>query len=178
MLRLATGRLAAGFLSIRGASLGKKVRVGPRTSVLRPWAVGLGDRCVLESDVFLKMVDDAAVLAIGADSFVGRGTEFDVLHSVSVGCHSLIAPGCFITDHAHRIQGDNLIDTQGCSVLPVVIGNDVWIGAHSVILEGARIGDGAVIGANSVVKGEIPAMAIAVGAPARIIGKRQGIPRM
>lgn len=54
----------------------------------------------------------------------------------------------------------------------VVLGNDVWIGAHCMLLPGARIGNGAVVGAYSVVRGEIPAMAIAVGSPARVVGQR------
>lgn len=174
VLRLVVARARSVMLSARGARLGEKVRLGPRISVHRPWSVHLGDRCVLEAEVFLKVVDDAAVLIVGSDSFVGRGTEFDVLQSVTVGRHTLIAPGCFITDHGHRFGAESRIDSQGCSALPVVIGSDVWIGTQSIILQGARVGDGAVIGAHSVVKGEIPAMAIAVGAPARIVGKRQG----
>lgn len=172
-MRLATDRLRARVLTIRGARVGAKVRVGARSSVQLPWAVTLGDRCVIETDVLLKIVEASAVLRVGSDSFIGRGTEFDVSESVTVGRHSLIAPGCFITDHAHRFRAGSRIDTQGCVVRPVVIGDDVWIGTQSVILEGVHIGDGAVIGAQSIVKGEIPAGAIAVGAPARIVGHRQ-----
>ena len=153
--------------------MGQKVRIGARTSVGYPWTVALGDRCVIESDVFLKIVEDSAALTVGSDSFVGKGTEFDVSERVTVGRNTLIAPGCFITDHTHLISAVARIDAQGCSARAVVIGDDVWIGAQSVILDGARIGNGAVIGAHSVVKGEIPSMAIAVGAPARVIGKRQ-----
>lgn len=54
----------------------------------------------------------------------------------------------------------------------VIIGNDVWIGHGAVILSGSRIGDGAVIGANSLVKGEIPPYAIAAGNPARVMRYR------
>jgi virginiamycin A acetyltransferase len=51
----------------------------------------------------------------------------------------------------------------------IVIGNDVWIGTQSVVLSGARIGDGVIIAANSVVIGDIPSYAIAAGSPARVI---------
>jgi acetyltransferase-like isoleucine patch superfamily enzyme len=54
----------------------------------------------------------------------------------------------------------------------IVLGSDVWIGAQCVILSGANIGHGAVIAANSVVTGEIPAYAIAAGSPAKIIKYR------
>ncbi len=54
----------------------------------------------------------------------------------------------------------------------ISIGNDVWIGAHALILSGAKINNGAVIAANSVVTGEIPAYAIVAGSPAKVIKYR------
>lgn len=53
-----------------------------------------------------------------------------------------------------------------------VVGNDVWIGCNAVIMRGVTIGDGAVIGANSVVTKDVPPYAIVVGSPARIIKYR------
>lgn len=54
----------------------------------------------------------------------------------------------------------------------ISIGNDVWIGAHALILSGAKINDGAIIAANSVVTGEIPSYAIVAGSPARVVKYR------
>jgi virginiamycin A acetyltransferase len=54
----------------------------------------------------------------------------------------------------------------------IEIGNDVWIGTQCVILSGSKIGDGAVVAANSVVTGEIPAYAIVAGSPAKVIKYR------
>ncbi|MBQ7676175.1 MAG: CatB-related O-acetyltransferase [Campylobacter sp.] len=53
-----------------------------------------------------------------------------------------------------------------------VVGNDVWIGQNSLILPGSKIGDGVIIGASSVVGGEIPPYSIVAGNPARLIRKR------
>lgn len=53
-----------------------------------------------------------------------------------------------------------------------VVGNDVWIGEQATILPGIRIGDGAIIGAHSVVGSDIPPYTIAAGNPARVIRKR------
>ena len=55
---------------------------------------------------------------------------------------------------------------------PVEIGNDVWVGFRSLILSGVRIGDGAVIGARSIVTGDIPAYAVAIGSPAKVVKYR------
>jgi acetyltransferase-like isoleucine patch superfamily enzyme len=50
-----------------------------------------------------------------------------------------------------------------------VVGNNVWVGAKATILQGVRIGDNAVIGANAVVTRDVPANTVAVGIPARVI---------
>ena len=58
-------------------------------------------------------------------------------------------------------------------VKPVIIEDDVWLGARVTILPGARIGHGCVIGAGAVVSGEVPPMSVAVGNPARVVKKRE-----
>ncbi|WP_064693184.1 acyltransferase [Rhizobium aegyptiacum] len=69
------------------------------------------------------------------------------------------------------------IHRQGVVSLGIVIGDDVWIGANCVILDGVTIGNGAVIAAGAVVTGDIPAMAIAGGVPARVLRSRGSAPR-
>jgi acetyltransferase-like isoleucine patch superfamily enzyme len=133
----------------------------------------MDERVEIEHDVFLKVVDDSATLLIGRNTFVGRGTEIDVHTSVRIGAHTLIAPNVFITDHAHNTVAGIRLDEQGTSSAPVEIGDDVWIGTGAVILQGVRLGDGAVIGAGAVVTRDVPANAIAVGVPARVIGERR-----
>lgn len=62
---------------------------------------------------------------------------------------------------------DNLV-SKG----PIIVGNDVWIGAHSIILSGVNIGNGAIISANSVVTKDVPPYAIVGGSPAKILKRR------
>jgi acetyltransferase-like isoleucine patch superfamily enzyme len=120
----------------------------------------------------LKIVDSGASLSLGEFVFIGKGTEFDVKEKVSVGAHTVIAPGCFITDHGHGLSRLSRIDEQSCQSQEVKIGSDVWIGANVVILPGVSIGNGAVIGASAVITKDIPDYAIAVGVPARVIRHR------
>lgn len=174
-VRLAGGRSRACIVSVRGGTIGDKVVLGHGCRVDRPWCLRIGDRAVAEEGAYLKIVSDDAVLDIGKMVFLGRGTELDVMDRVTVGDHTLIAPRCFITDHSHRTIAGLRIDEQGCDAAPVTIGRDVWLGAGTVVLAGVNIGDGAVVGANSVVTQDVPAQAIAAGAPARVLRFRDTV---
>lgn len=84
----------------------------------------------------------------------------------------MIAAQCYIIDTDHGIKKNALIREQPNIVSPIQIGSDVWVAAGVKILKGSCLEDGCVIGAQSVVKGCIPADAIAVGVPARVIRYR------
>ena len=73
----------------------------------------------------------------------------------------------------HGINKGVLISQQKNSVEEVIIGQDVWLAANVTVLKGSRIEDGAVIGAKSLVKGEISQNAVAVGIPAKVIKQRE-----
>jgi acetyltransferase-like isoleucine patch superfamily enzyme len=92
---------------------------------------------------------------------------------VEIGSNCLIAMHSCIVSSNHTISDQaTLIRSQPDILLPVKIGNDVWIGAGVKILGGVEIGDGCVIGAGSVVTKSIPSFAIAVGVPCHIKGFR------
>ena len=165
-------RVRAHFWRIRGARLGSKVRIGSGCRILRPWCVTAGERAQFEHGVFVKVTEDGALLSFGDQVFVGCGTEFDVSRRVIIGANVLIAPGCFITDHSHRHSAVATIASQGCESAPVTIGDDVWLGAHAIVLAGVTIGNGAIIAANSVVNSDIDTMTIVAGSPARVVGVR------
>lgn len=167
-------RIRARMVAWRGASIGPRSRLGAHVSVERPWGVRVGERFVAEQNVYLKLVADDARLEIGDFTFVGRGTEFDIAHAVTVGSHTVIAPDCFITDHNHGTAAALRIDQQRCTTGPVVIGSDVWLGTKVVVLAGVRIGDGAIVGAGAVVTRDVPPMTIVAGVPAVPIGSRKG----
>lgn len=171
-VQLALKRLRARVLALRGAKVGPKASLGAQCRVERPWCVTIGERFVAEDFVYLKVVADNALLEFEDYVFIGRGTEFDVKERVSVGAHTVIAPGCFITDHNHGTSSNLRIDQQPGLAKPVTIGRDVWLGASVTVVAGVEIGDGAVVGANAVVTRDIPAMAVAAGVPARVLRYR------
>lgn len=87
---------------------------------------------------------------------------------VTIGDNVFIAPNCCITTAEHAIHPEQR--KAGIEVAkPVTIGNNVWIGAGSVILAGVEIGDNTVIGAGSLVNRSIPGNVVAVGVPCKVL---------
>ena len=116
-------------------------------------------------------------IVIGDNVSIGQNT---LIYSsknggVIIGDNSQIAAQSYIIDTDHGIAAGDLIRNQPNTVKKIVIGNDVWIAAGCKILKGSVINNGAIIGASSVVKGEIPENAIAVGIPAKVKKYREGI---
>lgn len=175
-LRAWVGYARAWTWALRGARVGPRVMVHRGCRLDRPWGVTLGKRVALEPEVWLKLVDDSARLEIAEFVFLGRGVELDVKGEITIGAHTLLAPGCFVTDHSHGIAAGSRIDQQPGQVRPVVIGRDAWLGAGAVVLPGVRIGDGAVVGAGAVVTRDVTAGAIVAGVPAVEIGSRRSGP--
>ncbi len=170
--RVLWDRMRSHCLALRGGKLGEKCQLGPYVRVDNPRKLVLGKRCQIEEWVWFKMVNPAARISVAEHSFIGRGSEFDVSDQVQVGSHVLIAPGVFITDHGHNASAGALIEEQGCTAAPVVIGDDVWIGARAIILKGVTIGNGAVIGAGSIVNRSVEPNAIVAGVPAKLLRYR------
>lgn len=124
----------------------------------------------------LNMYNRVKLMADKPDSIIkiGRKTRIhgSCIHAfgeVVIGENCLIAANCQIFDASgHSSQISNRLESQGESK-PISIGNNVWIGANSIILPGVTIGDGAIIGAGSVVVKSIPSNVIAGGNPAIVI---------
>jgi acetyltransferase-like isoleucine patch superfamily enzyme len=122
--------------------------------------------------VVLRTLRPGAVIKIG-DNTGMSGATICAAVSIVVGSNVLLGANVTIVDtdfHAvkpkDRRQNDNPDDI---SSKPVIIGNNVFIGMNTLVLKGSRIGENSVIGAGSIVIGEIPANVIAAGNPARVI---------
>ena len=109
---------------------------------------------------------------VGNNNYFGPYTMINHAH---VGNYCSIGPGVKVGQGNHskdyittyqKISGELI--GHSLSTKPAVIGNDVWCGANSVILQGVKIGDGAIIGANAVVTKDVPDYAIVAGVPATI----------
>jgi acetyltransferase-like isoleucine patch superfamily enzyme len=89
-----------------------------------------------------------------------------------IGDGTIVGPYAMIHTANHGIASERPIVDQGWTERPVEIGADCWIGMGVCILPGARLGEGCVVGAGSVVAGELESNCIAVGNPARVIRTR------
>jgi acetyltransferase-like isoleucine patch superfamily enzyme len=113
-----------------------------------------------------------SVTEIGDRVWFSRACTVHVHDGLRIGDNCIFGEQVSIHDANHvATGGTDPISLRGFHSRPVEIGRNVWIGAKATILPGAVIGDNAVIGSNSVVNSTIPAGAIAVGAPARVVGE-------
>lgn len=147
-----------------------------RISIPRQWSeitvegpAGLDDGVVLLCSGPVK--SDKIVIRRGA--YINRFTMLDASERIEIGSNCMIGPFCYITDHDHGHEKDRPIGEQPLHSAPVVIGNNVWIGAGAIILKGVTIGDGAIVAAGSVVTKAVEPCAKVAGVPARKIGVRQ-----
>ncbi len=141
-----------------------------------------GSRIVIEDgvmiDAFVKIKPTGGTgdLRIGAHSYINSGTVIYTGNGIDIGAHVAIAANCTLAPTNHQISDRNSrIDEQG--FMPsrggIVVEDDVWIGANCVILDGAILRQGCVVGAASLVRGELPAYSINFGMPAKTVGYRE-----
>lgn len=111
--------------------------------------------------------------------YIGEGTEinnFSIINGtggVSIGNDVLIGPNVQIISYSHNFHNKLLtIKEQGIKKEKIIIEDDVWIGASSIILPGIQIAKGSIIGANSVVTKDTKPYSINVGVPAKKIAGR------
>lgn len=114
-------------------------------------------------------------IIIGDNVNIETDCHISAINKVSIGNNVLMASFVYISDHSHG----NVNDMDGVVVAPlerplyskgpIIIEDDVWLGEKVSVMPGVHIGRGAIIGANSVVTKDIPAYAVAVGSPAKVI---------
>ena len=133
------------------------------------------ERVAIDSFVKIKPAGGMGDLVIGAGTVVNSGCVFYTGNGVRIGRDVAIAANCTFAPVNHEFMRREVpIIAQGfrTSKGGIEIGNDVWIGANCVFLDGAKVGDGCVIGAGSVVRGVLEPYAIYGGNPLRLLGIR------
>lgn len=129
---------------------------------------------------FVHIGDDTALrahegtLRVGEKTVFGRHTIVNSYLDVEIGPSALIADHVYIGDFDHRFDDmGRPIKDQGIAKAPVRIGAGCWLGVKATVLRGCTVGDGAVVGANSVVTRHVSPYSVVAGAPARVIADRR-----
>ena len=112
-------------------------------------------------------VAPGALLTIGHETVVSANVNIEATHEVRIGSNVMLASNCSILDDAHHDVEPGAVRYKG----PTIIGSNVWLGRNVMVLPGVEIGDGSVIGANSVVAKDIPPNVLAGGMPAQVLRK-------
>jgi acetyltransferase-like isoleucine patch superfamily enzyme len=181
-LERALFRLRAIFGAIVFHRWGIYIRVGSRIEgskhikIDAPFGAGKG--------LWLAAIDSYAgnrhspILRIGSNVSLGDDCHIASINKIEIGDNVLVGSRVHITDHSHgNYTNEPTADSPDSIPLhrklysagPVKIGDNVWIGDGVVVLPNVSVGNGAVIGANSVVTRNIPAGTIVAGVPAQVV---------
>lgn len=110
---------------------------------------------------------------IGRNVSINENVFLDGFGGLEIGDDCRIAHGCSFISEDHVFDDpDTPIRLQGKRAGAIVLGRDVWLGCGVRVLRGVRIGEGCVVGAGAVVTRDLPPMSLAVGVPARVVGRR------
>ena len=168
---------------------------GQHVVLRHPHKIHIGDHVVIDDNCLIDAKGDTnAGITIGPGTFIGRNTilsckngdivlgeganigfncEIFSAARVELGARALLAAYCYIIggDHDWKDAGRPVLE-QGRRATGVTVGAGAWLGAGAKVLDGITIGADAIVGAGAVVTADVPASAIVVGVPARVVGSR------
>lgn len=153
MLRIASYYNTHHVRPLRQVRLGTSPAISPDVIFSNPERISIGNRAHIGSRTHLWAGPSHGRIIIGNDVLIG--------------------PDVMLTAANYRFNDGTPVTEQIMDEGNISIGDDVWLGAKVVVLPGVTIGDGAVIGASAVVTKNVGAYEIAVGIPARVVGKRK-----
>lgn len=169
---------------LRAVAASDQVRFGPASRVINPGPatrISVGARTLIDGELLVH--DYGGQISIGESCYVGPGTRIWSGEQLRIGNHVFIAHNVTITDtNAHQLDaGERAAHYQRTVVearpfekgsietAQVTIGDHAWINFNTAILKGVTIGEGAIIGAGSVVTHDVPPYVLCAGNPARVI---------
>ena len=165
----------------RLANIGKNSQIGQNFSIINPDGISIGNNFSGGCDIALwswnavNIKGDDCKLIIKNNVSITDRCIISAANRIEIGNGCLLGRDTFITDNSH---GEN-ISINELNISPhernifskgtVIIGDNVWTGKNVCIMPNVKIGNGAIIGANSVVTHNIPPYSVAVGSPAKVI---------
>lgn len=182
----------------RLGACGGRLFVGPRTRIRFPRRLSVGRNCFLggDSDINalsvngMRLGDDVRIrehawiqatsvltdpgvgLVIGSGTYIGPRCLLGAGGGITIGSRVNFGAGVHLLAENHEFGSTRPIQDQGVTRAGITVEDDVWVGNQAIVLDGVRIGGGAVIGAGAVVTKDVPPMAIVMGNPAKVVGYR------
>jgi len=178
--------------------VGKGVVFGRNITLRHPHKVVLGDNCVIDDNVVLDAKGEKNYgLRLDGNVYIGRNTILSCKEgSISIGEYSNISANCsllseteiilgrycFLAGHCYLVAGGNhsfddvsrpIMFQPSLSKGGIRLGDDVWLGAGVIVLDGASVGQGTVVGAGAVVTGSLPEYVVAVSSRRQVITDRR-----
>lgn len=164
------------IISHKAVHLEENVFIGEGVIIYQTGSEGhvrIGKGSHLHKDIIIE-TGAGGGLTVGSDTHIQPRCQFSAYKGqIRIGNGVQIAPYCAFYPYNHGFAPDKLIKEQPLQTKGgIVIEDDAWLGVGVIVLDGLRIGKGAVIGAGSVVTRDIPDGAIAAGVPARVVKMR------
>jgi acetyltransferase-like isoleucine patch superfamily enzyme len=178
--------------------VGGGVVFGRNLTLRHPHKIRIGDNAVIDDNVVLDAKGEKNDgLRLGDNVYIGRNTILSCKEgSIAIGDYTNISANCsllseteislgrycFLAGHCYLVAGGNhsfdditrpIMFQPSLSRGGIRVGDDVWLGAGVIVLDGVSVGRGAVVGAGAVVNGPLPEYSVAVGSPARVIRDRR-----
>lgn len=189
------------FFSIKYSQIANNVFIGKKVKVIEKKHLVIGEKTKLQDGVYIDALSKEGVF-IGENVVIGRNTRIEctgglqsVGKGIKIGNRTTFGNDCtfgaaggieigddvvagqFIRFHSENHNFNDktkLIREQGVTHKGIKIGNNCWIGAGAVFLDGAELGNGCIVGANAVITKKFPCDAVIAGIPASVIGYREG----
>ena len=173
-LSLAAGVRLGGALRVTvGPGTTNEVSLGPGSRLGDGARLVLnGGRLVVGPDVEIRhhcVIELAGTLVVDGPALLCHGTTIHCDDRVAIGSRSVVGEYATIADSAHFHGEDGGWFLDNVRSAPVVLGRDVWLAAKATVTSGVRLGDGAVVGANSTVVHDVPGGAFVSGVPAVLV---------
>lgn len=168
------------FYSKRQIKIGSKTKIRDYTKIdaLSSGGVHIGDHCVIGENCRIECTGSLEHIGkgvtIGNRTSFGSDCYFGAAGGIEIG--NDVVAGQYIRFHSENhnyTDHTKLIKDQGVTHKGIKIGNNCWIGAGVVFLDGATLGDGCVVGANAVVTKAFPPNSVIAGIPAKIVKRRE-----